>query len=271
MAVTPPDHRHVAEGSIQVNDTDGVAHVTLSHPGRLNAITISMWRRLAAVFLDLSARSDLRCIVIQGQGDNFAAGADIREFPRWRATKNDVIAYHTQILAPTLNAIAACPHPIVAAIKGVCVGGGLEIASQCDLRIAEPSARFGVPINRLGFPMAPGEMKGLLALAGPAVTLEILLEGRVFDAAEAQDKGLLTRVVDEADFDDHIQATVQRLKRNAPLAVRINKETLRRLTSSTEPLGDAEIDEFFRYAETQDHREGVRAFLAGQTPLFSGD
>ena len=271
MAMNSPEDHHVSEGSVWVDDADGIAHVTLSHPGRLNAITIDMWRRLARIFLELSGRSDLRCIVIQGQGGNFAAGADIREFPRWRTTKNDVIAYHTQILAPALHAIATCPHPVVAAIKGVCVGGGLEIASQCDLRIAERSARFGVPINRLGFPMAPDEMKGLLALAGPAVTLEILLEGRVFDAAEAQDKGLLTRINDDADLDDHIRTTVQRLKKSAPLAVRINKETLRRLTSSTEPLGDAEIDEFFRYAETQDHREGVRAFLAGQTPFFSGD
>lgn len=271
MALSVPDQHHAPEGVIRVDDEDGVARVTLSHPGRLNAITIKMWRQLSTVFQDLSGRSDLRCVVIQGQGDNFAAGADIREFPRWRATKRDVIAYHTQILAPALNAIAGCPHPVVAAIKGVCVGGGLEIASQCDLRIAGRSSRFGVPINRLGFPMAPDEMKGLLALAGPAVTLEILLEGRVFDAAEAQDKGLLTRVVDDADFDEHIRTTVQRLSKNAPLAVRINKETLRRLSSSKAPLDDAELNKFFRYAETQDHHEGVRAFLAGQTPFFSGD
>src|SRR3546814_2188346 len=80
-------------------------------------------------------------------------------------------------------------HPVLAQIEGVCVGGGLEIASQCDLRIAGESSRFGVPINKLGFPMAPDEMRGLLALAGRAATLEILLEGRVFAAAEAMTKG----------------------------------------------------------------------------------
>src|SRR5690606_12394491 len=119
----------------------------------------------------------------------------IREFPRERADHDLVQHYHREVLAPALRAVAMCPHPVVAAIEGVCVGGGLEIACQCDLRIAADSARFGVPIGRLGFPMAPDEMRGLLALAGRAATLAILLEGRVFDAAEAQRLGLLTRVV----------------------------------------------------------------------------
>src|SRR5690606_24721696 len=149
--------------------------------------------------------------VIRGEGGNFAAGADIREFPAHRADLDGVMNYHTQVLAPALDAIGSCLHPVLAQIDGVCVGGGLEIASQCDLRIAGASARFGVPINRLGFPMAPGEMRGLLALAGRAVTLEILLEGRVFDAAEAMAKGLLTRIVPDQDVSSDVMRTARRL------------------------------------------------------------
>lgn len=271
MVVTKSAVPDKTGGHIQVDIADRVACVTLSNPERLNAITIDMWRQLASVFTDLSAASDLRCVRIQGYGDNFAAGADIREFPRWRSAKDDVIAYHTQILAPALNAIAGCVHPVVAVIKGVCVGGGLEIASQCDLRIATNTARFGVPINRLGFPMAPDEMRGLLALVGPAVTLEILLEGRVFGADEALAKGLLTRVVDDAELDEHVNKLVQRLAQGAPLAARINKETVRRLSPKTAPLSRAEIEHLFRYAESQDHHEGVKAFLGGQTPVFTGE
>lgn len=271
MVMTQADIQDKTDGQIRVEVTDRVAHVTLSHPGRLNAITMDMWRQLASVFNNLSAMTNLRCVLIQGQDGNFAAGADIREFPRWRATKDDVIEYHTQILAPALNAVATCVHPVVAMIKGVCVGGGLEIASQCDLRIAAKTARLGVPINRLGFPMAPDEMRGLLALAGPATTLEILLEGRVFDADEAYAKGLLTRVVDDAELDEHVQKLVQRLARGAPLAARINKETVRRLTASTGQLSRAETGQFFRYAESRDHLEGVGAFLDGRTPVFTGE
>lgn len=271
MVVTPYAQQNSSAGKIDVDVVDGVAWVTLSHPGRMNAITTTMWERLAVVFKELSGSPELRCVVLQGHGENFAAGADIREFPEYRATKDDVVHYHTKILAPALQAIAACMHPVIAAIRGVCVGGGLEIASQCDLRIAARSARFGVPINRLGFPMAPDEMQGLLALAGPAVTLEILLEGRVFDADEAHAKGLLTRVINDDQLDEHIQHVVKRLVAGAPLAARINKETVKRLSSSSKPLDRAEIDHFFRYAESQDHREGVRAFLAGQVPAFTGE
>lgn len=247
-----------------------VAFVTLDHPGRMNAITVAMWRQLAQVFGELAADQSVRCVIVAGAGGNFAAGADIREFPRERRDNAAVQNYHRNILAPALRALADCPHPVVASIEGVCVGGGLEIASLCDLRIAAESARFGVPINRLGFPMAPDEMQGLLALAGPAVTLELLLEGRILDAAEARSRGLLTRVVAAADVAAETRKCAARILRGAPLAARINKRTLRRLMRD-EPLQEKEYPGFFSYADSHDHREGVRAFLAGEEPTFSGD
>lgn len=247
-----------------------VAHVTLAHEGRLNALTVSMWHELRAVFEGLSADDAVRCVVVAGQGGNFAAGADIREFPRERADHDLVQHYHREVLAPALRAVAMCPHPVVAAIEGVCVGGGLEIACQCDLRIAADSARFGVPIGRLGFPMAPDEMRGLLALAGRAATLAILLEGRVFDAAEAQRLGLLTRVVPAGRVAAEAARSVADILRGAPLAARLNKRLSRRLLDAA-PLDEAEYRDFFSYADSRDHREGVRAFLAGDSPTFNGD
>jgi enoyl-CoA hydratase/carnithine racemase len=260
-----------SSGKILLAYQDSVATVTLSHPGRLNAITVSMWRELQRVFTELSANIELRCVILRGEGGNFAAGADIREFPAQRADLAGVMHYHQKVLAPALTAIGACIHPVLAQIQGVCVGGGLEIASQCDLRIAASSARFGVPINRLGFPMAPEEMRGLLALAGRATTLEILLEGRVFGAAEAMAKGLLTRVLPDADVETDVNNTALRLAAGAPLAARINKQTVARLSAGAEPLTESELKSFFDYAESQDHQEGVRAFLAGEKPAFSGD
>lgn len=261
-----------AEGGRILLDYDGpIALVTLSHPGRLNAITVFMWQELTRIFTELSANPDLRCVVLRGADGNFAAGADIRDFPRYRADLAGVQHYHTGILAPALSAIATCMHPVLAEIHGVCVGGGLEIASQCDLRIASADARFGVPINRLGFPMAPDEMRGLLALAGRAVTLEILLEGRVFGAEEAMAKGLLTRVLPGPEVHADVMRCARRLARGAPLAARINKQTVARLSASAEPLTDIELQDLFRYANSRDHQEGVRAFLAGSEPVFTGD
>lgn len=253
-------------------DYDGsIAFVTLSHPGRLNAITVFMWQELQRIFTQLSANQALRCVVLRGEGGNFAAGADIREFPTQRADLAGVQHYHTRVLAPALSAIASCIHPVLAQIHGVCVGGGLEIASQCDLRIASSNARFGVPINRLGFPMAPDEMRGLLALAGRAVTLEILLEGRVFDADEAMSKGLLTRVLPEFEVEADVMRTARRLASGAPLAARINKQTVARLCAEHEPLSEAELQSMFSYAQSRDHHEGVQAFLAGSQPVFTGE
>ncbi len=266
MTAQPPP----GPGQVLYERQGGVACVTLDHPGRMNAITVAMWRQLAQTFAALSADRSLRCVIVAGAGGNFAAGADIREFPRERRDHAAVQNYHRNILTPALRAIAECPHPVVASIEGVCVGGGLEIASQCDLRIATATARFGVPINRLGFPMAPDEMQGLLALAGRAVTLELLLEGRILDAEQAQAKGLLTRVVADAALAEETRKCVDRITRGAPLAARINKQTLRRLERD-DPLEDDEYPGFFSYADSHDHQEGVRAFLAGEEPTFSGD
>lgn len=263
---------HDSQGGRVLLDYEGpIALVTLSHPGRLNAITVSMWHELARIFTELSADKSLRCVVLRGEGGNFAAGADIREFPRERADLAGVRHYHTEVLAPALAAIGSCIHPVLAGIQGVCVGGGLEIASRCDLRIASDRSRFGVPINRLGFPMAPDEMDGLLKLVGRAVTLEILMEGRVFGAEEAMSKGLLTRVVPDAEVDAEVMRSARRLARGAPLAARINKQTVARLSPAPDPLTDAELDMLFGYAESRDHHEGVRAFLAGVEPEFTGD
>ncbi len=259
-----------ADGRVLLKCEGTFAWVTLSHPGRLNAISVAMWRELEQVFAAVARDDALRCVIVRGDGGNFAAGADIREFPQVRGDFERVQHYHRHILAPALNAIAECPHPVIAQIEGVCVGGGLEIASQCDLRIAGTSSRFGVPINRLGFPMAPDEMRGLLELVGRAKTLAILLEGRVFDAQEARDLGLLTRVVADAEVANEVLRTAHRITRGAPLAAKLNKRLARRLQQGGE-LTEDEYRDFFSYAESRDHQEGVRAFLAGDEPTFSGD
>ena len=248
-----------------------IATVSLDNPDRLNALTVVMWQQLARAMNELSANDDLRCIVLRGAGQEaFAAGADIAEFARERDNVEQGKRYHRELVHGALKAVGECRHPTVAMIHGPCVGGGLEIACQCDLRLSGESGRFGVPINRLGFPIAYDELAALLPLVGRAVALEILIEGRVWDAQEAFAKGLLTRVVPDAGLRDEAYATAQRIAEGAPLVARWHKQFVRRLTPQPEALTAAEIEENFAYFNTEDYRIGYDAFMSKKKPKFVG-
>ena len=258
-------------GSILTERNGVVATVSLSHPGKLNALTVAMWQELARTMATLSADDDLRCVVLRGAGEQaFAAGADIAEFAHARDNVEQGKRYHRELVYGALKAVGECRHPTVAMIHGPCVGGGLEIACQCDLRIAGESGRFGVPINRLGFAIAYDELAALLPLAGRAVALEILVAGRVWNAQEAFAKGLLTRVVADAVLENEAYATAQRIAAGAPLVARWHKAFVRRLTPKPQPLTEAEIDANFAYFNTEDYRIGYDAFLNKKTPKFLG-
>ena len=246
-----------------------IATVILNRPEKLNALTKGMWTRLGDVFLELDRDVDLRCIVLRGAGEKaFAPGNDISEFASERSNVEQARAYGA-VMTRTIEAIGHCRHPIVAQIHGICVGGGLEIAGLADIRICGMSSRFGVPINKLGLVMAYSEIGSLISLAGEAVALEILLEGRVFDAAEAKDKGLVTRVVADADVESEARATAQRIAAGAPLVARWHKKFARRLRDAT-ALSAAEIDEGYACYGTEDFRIGYRAFLEKVPPSFKG-
>lgn len=228
-----------------------------------------MWVALDAAMQQLSADESLRCVVLRGAGDKaFAAGADIAEFATERADARQAAEYGALIHA-TMQAVARCRHPVVALIKGACVGGGLEIAAMCDLRICGETSRFGVPIKNLGLTMGYGELQGVLALVGRAVALEILLEGRVFDAAEALHKRLVNRVVPDADVERETYALAARIAAGAPLVARSHKQFIERLTV-TPHIPPDEWDEGYACFDTADYREGVAAFLAKKKPRFEG-
>ncbi|QET05073.1 enoyl-CoA hydratase/isomerase family protein [Cupriavidus pauculus] len=246
-----------------------IATVTLNNPEKLNALDLGMWQGLTETMTALSADDSVRCVVLRGAGDKaFAAGADIEEFRTRRFTRDQAREYG-EITHATMRAIQDCRHPTIALIQGACVGGGLEIASMCDLRICGQSSRFGVPVNRLGLVMSYGELGGLMALTGPAAAIEIVLEGRVFDAAEAREKGLVTRIVADADVPEEAYAAARRIAQGAPLVARWHKQFVRRLLDPT-PLRPEEADEAYACFDTQDFHIGFEAFVGKTKPQFSG-
>lgn len=255
--------------TILIERTGPIATVVLNRPEKLNALTKPMWQRLGDVIAELSADDALRCLVLRGAGDKaFAPGNDISEFENERANVEQARAYGA-IMRRTLAAFEHCRHPMVALIKGICVGGGLEIAANCDLRICGESSRFGVPINKLGLVMAHAELRGLLNLVGRATALEILLEGRIFGAHEAKEKGLITRIVPDDKVEEEAYAAAQRIADGAPLVARWHKKFAERLTDPA-PLTEAEVDEGFACFGTEDFQIGYRAFLKKVKPDFKG-
>ena len=257
--------------AVLVERDGAIATVTLSNPGKLNALTIAMWRELARAMERLSSDDAVRCVVLRGAGNEaFAAGADIAEFAKARDNAEQGKVYHRQHVHGALMAVSECRHPTVAMIHGPCAGGGLEIACMCDLRIAGESGRFGVPINRLGFAIGYDELAALLPLTGRAVAQEILVEGRMWEAREALKKGLLTRVVPDANLEEEAYATARRIAEGAPLVNRWHKRFVRRLAPQSAPLTEAEIEENFAYFATEDYRIGMEAFSNKRKPRFTG-
>jgi len=255
--------------AILVERDGAIATVILNRPDKLNALAQRSWQRLGERMRELSAAADLRCVILRGAGDRaFAAGADIAEFPQVRANAAQGRDYG-ELIHATMQSVGSCIHPTVAMIQGACVGGGLEIALMCDLRICGEGSRFGVPINRLGLTMGYGELAGLLAVVGRAAALEILLEGRVFDADEALAKGLVHRVVADAQVEAEVRATAQRIAAGAPLVARWHKRFIRNLDPAPR-LPKAEWNEGYACFDTDDYREGLRAFLAKRKPEFRG-
>jgi len=257
------------DSHILVERDGAIATVVLNRPEKLNALTRPMWKRLGDAFIELDRDDGVRCVIIRGAGTRaFAPGNDISEFETERSNVEQARDYGND-MRRTIEAIDHCRHPVVAQIHGICVGGGLEIAGLADIRICGESSRFGVPINKLGLVMAYAEIGSLIALAGEATALEILLEGRVFDAKEAREKGLVTRVVSDGDVESEARATAQRIADGAPLVARWHKKFARRLRNPM-PLDAAEYDEGFACFGTEDFRIGYKAFLAKEKPAFKG-
>ena len=253
--------------TILVERNGAIATVVLNRPAKLNALTRAMWQELGETVERLSADDSLRCVIIRGAGEkSFSPGNDIAEFASERSNKKQAVEYG-KVMHRTADALANCRHPLIAQIHGICVGGGLEIAALCDLRICGESSRFGAPIKNLGLVMAYAEMAPLVRLVGAAVALEILLEGRIFDAAEAKEKGLVTRVVPDEQVAGETRAAAERIAEGAPRVARWHKKFARRLAEGT-PLTAQELDECFDCFDTEDFRIGYAAFLAKQKPQF---
>ena len=253
-------------GHIRLHVEDAIARVTLSNPAKFNAMSRAMWRELRLVFTELQQRSDVRAAVVAGEGGHFCAGGDIAEYTDFRFHPEGLRDFHENDVWGGLSALLACDLPVIAQIEGNCMGAGVEIASCCDIRVAGQGARFGAPIAKLGFPMAPREAELVAREVGLATARQMLLEAAVLDAPTLLARGFLHTVLHDADVPAEAQQRALRITRLAPQAARLNKQALRALAGGQG--AESLVPTAYDYADSAEHREGIAAFLAKRSPNF---
>ncbi len=246
------------------------AEIVLNQPERLNAMTADMWHRLDRIVSLLSEDNQLRCIVVKGAGGKaFCPGCDIFEFESIRYTAEQGKVYG-KIMHDAFTAMQNCPIPLIAQIQGVCVGGGLDIAALCDLRICGKSSRFGIPIKNLGIVMAYEELSPILEITHKNTMLEMLLTGRIYNAEEAFERHLVTRVIEDDALEAIVQKTVADIVSGAPLSARWHKSFLRNLVSG-KTLTETDRDVCYECYDTDDYHAGCEAFKVHRRAVFRGN
>jgi enoyl-CoA hydratase len=240
--------------------------IRVDRPAARNALTFAMYDRIAAICRDVPADASVKAVVLTGSGDAFVAGTDIAQFVDFK-TATQALEYEHRMDA-WLGAIEDVRVPTIAALRGPVVGGGLAIAAACDLRVAAPSARFGVPVARtLGNCFSAANLVRLTALVGLGRVKELVLTARLIDAQEALAIGLVSEVVpDEAALDARVDELVEQLASFAPLTMYATKEMARRIRARMLP--DEASDLVALCYTSADFREGVAAFIERRKPVW---
>ena len=255
------------DGGIHLEHDGAVARITFDRPAARNAMTWHMYERLRTICEQLANDRDVRVVVFRGAGSQaFIAGTDIAQFLDFKSGE-DGIAYEEK-MEQTLSLIEALPMPTLAVIEGWAIGGGLAIAACCDLRIATPGSRFGVPIARtLGNCLSVANYARLVAALGLPRAKRVLLLAENLDANEALAGGFLSEVVEPSALDQRIAELCARLQQHAPITMRVTKEAIRRLLHAGLPDGDDLVRACYG---SEDFRLGVRAFVEKKTPQWTG-
>jgi enoyl-CoA hydratase/carnithine racemase len=255
-------------GEILTERRGAVLRVTFNRPDVMNALTLAMYEQLRALCAEAAGDTSLRAVVFAGAGERaFVAGTDIAEFRAFNGG-DDGLRYEEQ-MEDVLSTVEALPMPTVAALRGACTGGGLALASACDLRIGTPDVRIGYPMARtLGNCLSAANLARIVALVGEAATKEMLYTARLLDAQRSYALGFLCEIVAVEGFAARIDALAETIAGNAPLTIRATKETLRRMRDHGPYVDDSDL--LFACYESSDFREGTSAFLEKRSARWSG-
>lgn len=246
-----------------------IARVIVNHPRRRNAVTYDMWKMFGDVLEQVTGNRGVRVIILTGEGDQaFSAGNDISEFGRWRGDADKLKQYNT-LSERVYRLLRNCEKPIIALIRGVCVGAGLELALLCDLRVAADNARFGITPAKLGLGYKLEDVQLVVDEIGANKAKLLLFTGRLFDAGEAMSLGLVNQVAPLAEVNAVAHALAEEIAHNAPLTLRELKVAI---GEARKPEGSRDLGKVQTLVEachaSEDFREGQRAFKEKRKPKF---
>jgi enoyl-CoA hydratase/carnithine racemase len=265
--------RELAAGKLRLDEpAEAVARLTLSNPERRNALDHEVLDALADVLPELDRGIEVRCVILTGTGGTFSAGYDISDIPE-ASFEHDAESIVAHPFHAGMAAVSAHPYPVVAAIAGPCLGGGLELAVRCDLRIAAEGATLGMPPAKLGLIYGHTGLRRFIEAIGVARTKELFLTGRVLPAQRAERIGLVHEVVADGEIESAAIELASEIAANAPLASRGNKRAIETLASFPRLTAEQERElvELRRSSfGSEDLREGIRAFAEKREPRWRG-
>jgi enoyl-CoA hydratase len=271
LDVPKKSEKSFADGKILQSVTDGVGVITFNNPEKRNAMSLDMWEGLGHALVELRDDAEVRVVILTGAGDKaFVSGADISQFEKNRHNAEASEEYARKSAAQRAL-LADYPKPIIACIRGFCLGGGMQVAMSADIRIASDNSQFGIPAAKLGIAYGYDGLKNLVSLVGPSWARLIMYTGMKIDSAEAVRIGLVDRVVPDADLWNATMEIARTISGNAPLAIQAAKITIaqvlkdpdKRDIDAIKAIGTACMD-------SEDFREGRRAFMEKRKPRFTG-
>ncbi len=258
-------------GAIRAEKDGAIGWLVLDNPARLNALDSAMWRAIPPAVAQFEADPEVRVIVLRGEGDKaFAVGMDISEFETARTTPEQVAVFD-RLIDAALHALQSSPKPVIAMIRGFCIGGGVEISLACDLRYCSDDVQVAIPAARLGLGYGIEGTKRLVETVGHANAREIFFTGRRYTAAEAFSIGLVHRSVPAAELEAFVRKTAEGMAENAPLTLAASKILIEEFVRpSGEPDLAKGLAAIERCALSEDYQEGRKAFMEKRKPRFRG-